>query len=144
MEKGIVFMKRGICKEKKYCWCSRRHFEPIDTDTDLGICPFHAFPARRISSGSFYPEEYRYLPIPLIVVIIAYALRAWHHYQKELAAYWLEHQRNERTAERAHADKRNLRKDIWIFKNILRWGIKEDCFSWVVFVKGFLLWHTAK
>ena len=72
---------------EKYCWCSRHHFELIDTDTHLGFSYLHAY--TDALSSTYWAEKYRYLPIPLIVVIIASILiELAIIYQKELAAYF--------------------------------------------------------
>lgn len=85
-KKGIVFYEKGDLYEK-YCWCSRHHFELIDTDTHLGFSYLHAY--TDALSSTYWAEKYRYLPIPLIVVIIASILiELAIIYQKELAAYF--------------------------------------------------------
>lgn len=85
-KKGMVSEKGGFYDEK-YRWRSRRHFEPIDTDTHLGFSYLHAY--TDALSSTYWAEKYRYLPIPLIVVIIASILiELAIIYQKELAAYF--------------------------------------------------------
>ena len=42
-----------------------------------GFAYLHAYTDALV--GSFMPEEYRYLPIPLMVVVIGSDCGAWHH-----------------------------------------------------------------
>ena len=109
-KKGIVFYEKGDLYEK-YCRRSGRHFEPTDTDTDLGIClsprlhrrTFRLILSRGISVSAYSADCGNHC---------VYAHRAWHHLSEGTGSLFsLEQQRNERTV-RAHADKRNLRKDI--------------------------------
>lgn len=85
-KKGHCFSKRGIYYEK-YCWRSRRHFEPIDTDADLGL--FLSARLHRCTCRTFMPEEYRYLPIPLIVLVIgSMIVELALIYRQELSVYF--------------------------------------------------------
>lgn len=79
-------MKRGICM-KSIVGVLAVTLNLLILTLIWGFAYLHAY--TDALSGSFYPEEYRYLPIPLIVVIIASMLiELGIIYQKELAAYF--------------------------------------------------------